>query len=140
LDESEDVGTLELAMDEMTEAVPEGSRVEDNNKRWVRMQFLGGDPPGIGWKRGDPPQTGRKSLDVRVENRPAKAPMEKKLGGVILSGSGRTGAQDGCGGQAHVVTLAGREAERVCPVDSKDGKVIDSVRGNHERSGQPSLE
>jgi hypothetical protein len=37
LDESEDVGTVEPAMDEMTEAVPEGSRVDDNDGRWVRM-------------------------------------------------------------------------------------------------------
>ena len=66
--------------------------------------------------------------------------MEKKVGGVILSGSGRTGAQDGGGGQARVVTLAGQEAERVCPVDSKDGEVTDGVWGNHERSGRPSLE
>ena len=107
MDESEDVGTVEPAMDEMTEAVPEGSRVDNNNKHWVRMQLLGGDPPGIGQKRGDPPQTGRKSRDVRVENRPAEPPMEKKVGGVIPSGSGQTGAQDGCGGRARVVTFAG---------------------------------
>ena len=79
-------------------------------------------------------------LDVRVENRPAQPPMEKKVGGVIPSGSGRTGARDGCGGRAHVVTLAGREAEQVCPVDSKDGEVTDGVWGNQERSGQSSLE
>jgi hypothetical protein len=37
LDESKDVGTMDLAMDEMMEAVLEGSRVDDDNKRWVRM-------------------------------------------------------------------------------------------------------
>ena len=65
--------------------------------------------------------------------------MEKKVGGVILSGSGRTGAQDGGGGQACVVTLAGQEAERVYPLDSRDGEVADGEWGNHERSGRPSL-
>ena len=79
-------------------------------------------------------------LDVRLKNCPAEPPMEKKVGGVILSGSGRTGAQDGCGGRARVVTLAGQAAELVCPLDSKDGEVADGERGNHERSGRPSLE
>ena len=37
LDESKDVGTVEPAMDEMTKAVPEGSQVDDNEERWVRM-------------------------------------------------------------------------------------------------------
>jgi hypothetical protein len=33
LDESEDVGTMEPAMDEMMEAVPDGSQVNDDGKR-----------------------------------------------------------------------------------------------------------
>ena len=33
LDESNDFGIVELAMDEMMEAVPDGSRVDDDNKR-----------------------------------------------------------------------------------------------------------
>jgi hypothetical protein len=53
--------------------------------------------------------------------------MEKKVGGVILSGSGRMSAQDGCGcgGQACAITLAGQEADRVCPLDIRDGEVAD---------------
>jgi hypothetical protein len=57
----------------------------------VRMKLLGGDPPQLGQKGEDPPRTEWKSLDVRVENCPAEPPMEKKVGGVIPSGSGRTG-------------------------------------------------
>jgi hypothetical protein len=66
--------------------------------------------------------------------------MEKEGGGVILLGSGQKSVQDSGGGRACVVTLAGREAEWVCPLDSRDGKVADGEQGNHKRSGQPSLE
>ena len=33
MDESKDVDTVEPAMDEMMEAVPEGSQVDDNDER-----------------------------------------------------------------------------------------------------------
>ena len=66
--------------------------------------------------------------------------MEKRGGGVNLSRSGKKGVRDGCGGRTRVVTLAGQEAERVGPLDSRDGKAAEGKRGNHERSGQPSQE
>ena len=72
MNESTEVGIVERGMDDAVDALLDGKQVDSDDKRWVKMKSLGGEPPRIG----------RKSLEVRGENtlELSKPPIEKKRG------------------------------------------------------------